>query len=336
MQINFNPSIRNNPTYFRSEKPKLNPEQKVSTSPAKPFIYLGMSIIPIGIGILSIKNAQKTINPIIKNTSEKLPKFDSLLPEESSAVQKMIKDGLDTKFAELLVKVKNIENKEEFATEVYNSLFELTGYKTKPNLYISPKAPSGETLGGWNSTSFSMQIYNDTTLKKNKDEIVDTIAHELEHFKQCATILRTETLGAKALIEALAKRFLKLDKENASLCLERYGKKAEHLTIADVNNYYSLNEDIGNLYQFAKKLIAEKGIIKIDSEEGLLAKKYLLANESYTKIDHTASEEKQNIQLLMYSNNLLEEKAFAEGHKIKKTYTDFILKLAESRLFNKN
>ena len=335
MQINLS-TIANNSICFRSNKQITTPEQKKLTNKVKPFLYLGASVVPITMGILGVKSGLKGLKLAINKVAAELPKIDSLLPEEKTTLQKIIKEGLDPKLAEIFVKVKNIEDRAEFATEVYNSLFELLGYKAKPAFHILPKAPSDSTTGGWINTSFSMQIYKDTTLKGSKAEIFDTIAHELEHFKQSAIILRTKTLGADALIEATAKRFLKLDKENASLCLKRYGKPPAQITITDINNYYNLDADRENLKQFAEKLINEKGIIEIDSEEGLLAKKYLVANQNYTNIDPTATEETQHIQRLMYGDNLLEEKAFAEGHKHKKLYTNFILKLAEIRLFHKN
>ena len=130
MQVNVN-TIKYKPICFSSDKQqKTNQEQKTSSSKVKPFLYIGASIVPIGIGIIGIRKGVKNLEIAYKNRP---PAFlNYLLPEEKPIVLQMIKNGLDPKLAEIFTKLKNIEDKEEFTTEAYNSLFELTGYKTKP------------------------------------------------------------------------------------------------------------------------------------------------------------------------------------------------------------
>lgn len=337
MLVSLNQPIINRTIPFGKTQSENKPTQKEKSKPnLKPLLYIGASVIPIAVGVLGVKSGLKNLKYPVKKICAELPTLASLLPEEKNVIQKMVQEGFDSNLTEIFVKVKNIENKEDFAKEAYNLLLDNTGYKAKPALIIEQTAPCKDDLGGWVGPSFLIHIYKDTTLTNSKAEIFDTLAHELEHFQQDALVLRTENLGSNALIDAYVKRMVKFEQKDSQKCLTRYNKNPKDLTTQDVYKYYNYAKDEESFKKYQEQLIKDKGIIKLDSEEGILAQEYLNSNINYVKADPKDPESVQDEQREKYYSNLLEKKAFAAGHKIRDLYEKFIIKLAELKLNKEN
>lgn len=329
MQVNLN-TITCKPIYFRADKRQNTvSKEKTSTSKVKPFLYLGASIIPIGIGILGIKKGVKNLEIAYQNRP---PAFlNYLLPEEKPIVQQILKDGLDPKLAEVFTKLKNIEDKEIFAREAYDALMKQTGYDgLKPTLKIENYSDH-DNAGAWNPLTFEMEIYKNPTLNGPKFSILSTINHEIEHFKQDCTILRTEGLGADAIVDAMRKKLFNLEKKDEKRCLEVFKKTPETLTENDIEEIFNLQKDRAILRIHEPYYKKAYGVVSQNSEEGKMAKKYLEATENYTNIDPKASTSEKWNQEKLYESNLLEKMAFAAGDRMRDAYQDFIIRLADAR-----
>lgn len=330
MQVNL---ITNTykPTSFKAVKQnELVVKKEEEPGIVKPIGFLAASVIPIGIGIIGIKKGVTGLEKAYKDN--KLPEFfNYLLPEEKPVVQQMIKDGLNPKLAEMFVKLKNAEDKEKFAKEAYDSLMNIDGFDSlKPEFKIKDNSER-KSNGAWRPLDFYMEIYKLTTLSNPKYSILNTITHEIEHFKQDCLILRTEGYGADALVDAVRKKIYNSYQNDETTCINFFHKPFSDLTESDVEDRLDLRTDRKTLKLYESYYRAKYGIIPKNSEEGQKAKKYIEATENHVSIDHEASSSEKDKQEKLYENNLLEKEAFAAGDKIQELYQDFIIKLADVR-----
>ncbi len=257
-------------------------------------------------GVLALSAGQKSISKavnILKNELSKKPQISEykkyLTQKEVEAIQRLLNCGFTLREINIFSKIQNIQNKKEFANIVFDEFVKDTGYKKlKPALKFATE--DSKNVGAWYALVDELTINNVESL--SKANIINTIKHELKHFTQSMDIIRTESLGADALIEG-AKYDPANFKSEYPIIYERL-KTKEYLAVS------------------------EYGKIPLESEKGKMAQKYLQSKKDYVNLTKELTDEEYEA----YMNNLLEVEAYEEAQKISDKYFDYIMEIARTKL----
>ena len=170
-------------------------------------------------------------------------------------------------------------------------------------------------------------------------DIMGTLRHELEHFRQKDLVYRA--FGEQAYIDAQIQPIIKRLKYNSEYCQKITGKKYSDLTQAELDNYIeSCKNELGKNCSKLRDLRFRKGDIAQGSEEYNEAKRYLDAMKNYESpfmyADDLCAESIRNMKktdpkkvkflqdiYMKYKNNELEVCARKKGDEVKKMYQIF-------------
>ena len=175
--------------------------------------------------------------------------------------------------------------------------------------------------------------------KTTQAQILGTLRHELEHFRQKDLVFRA--FGQDEYINAELQPILKRLKYNEAHCIEQTGKKYSELTQTEIDKYVERHKDM--LIKDCSKLrslLERKGKIEVGTSEYKEAERYLkairdyespfmyennLTEESIRKMRKTNPERVKFLQEVYkrYNDNELEVCARREGEKIEKMYELF-------------
>ena len=266
-------------------------------------------------GLRSVsKSVSKLEKEFMKNVKPEY--FSYLNSDELQSVQKLLNKGLSEKELNMFSRIWKIPDKKQFAKEAMDISLNGTGYEhLKPELTFET---TRDFSGGWRWTDFNINISDIDDVSKVK--ILSTLKHEIEHFKQFVTMLRTEGIGVDKIFEM---------EEEFMFNTAKKGKSFEGKTDEEIKNIIS-----GYLAQLkalfsVRQELAEFlwGKIPADSPEGIKSKAYFDATKNYVKIDRFSGFD----EIKQYEENLLEKEAFAAGDACADKYGDFILALAEDK-----
>ncbi len=264
--------------------------------------YITPACVLGGVLVLSAgqRSISKAVNVLQKELAEKSSEYCKYLTQkEIEAVQKLLNKGFTLKEINTFSKIQNTKNKKEFAIAVFDEFINDSGYaKLRPQLKFESK--ESNTVGSWFAMVDEIMINNAES--RTKVSIINTIKHEIKHFVQSMDIIRTEGLGADALVES------------------GYGSVS-----AFKSEFPLIYEKLREKERLAVK---EYGLIPYNSEQGKKAQKYVQAKRDYVHLSGDYTDE----QYKAYRNNLLEIEAYSEGDKITDKYFDYIMELAGTKL----
>lgn len=166
--------------------------------------------------------------------------------------------------------------------------------------------------------------------KLNPNKQFELLSHELKHCKQFTSILRTEGLGpekyARAVAEYNVKNAISPDNLNNFMFRMSYdnavkaGKGEEFIENSIIKTQKEIFDSIQKNYEQVLKLPK----IKIDSEEGKQAAKYLEAVREYKCLSTIGVGGEK------YKNNLLEIEAYAFGTEQKNFFEKYLKAVGKS------
>ena len=280
----------------------------ISTAIAGSFgvLYGGVRSVSKSMGKLE-KEFMKNIKPEY---------FSYLNSDEILSVQKLLNKGLSTEELNMFSRIWKIPDKKQFAKEAMDISLNGTGYEhLKPELTFET---TRDFSGGWRWTDFNINISDIDDVSKVK--ILSTLKHEIEHFKQFVTMLRTEGIGVDKIFEM---------EEEFMFNTAKKGKSFKDKTDEEIKNiisgYLGQIKEIFSVRQELAELLWGK--IPADSPEGVKSRAYFDATKNYVNVDRFSNGE----EIKQYEENLLEKEAFAAGDACADKYGDFILALAEDK-----
>ena len=201
------------------------------------------------------------------------------------------------------------------------------GFAVKPSLIIKNK--TGNVLGS--ADPFEIMI----TRGRSKADTLNTIRHELQHFKQNEMIYRA--FGEQTYIEARTQRVIAHLKVNNEYCKSIFnGKTFDQLTETEINTFLKkCQKEIGTARLALFKENA--GTIKPGTPEYAKAQEYLEAVRNYKTPSMLPKDWKDNFNNLSpeqkamfvqywkeyYKNNILEIEARAYGERMKAMFEKF-------------
>ena len=252
--------------------------------------------------------------------------------EAMSKLNGLVSNGkMDKTYLDIFTETHGSEGK-SFIQDVYNKLTKAMGYdKHKPKLEILDVYTSSKSSS--NGVKVSLKAF------PTKEEQVDTIRHELEHFRQHELVYRS--FGREAYINAKIEPSITVLKLSDEKCIERLGKTFKELSTSELEAYRArVRTEVESKLQILEDLLKERGTISSTSAEYAEAEKYLQAMKEYItpvviwgdnpsvykKLKTEAPEQYKLAQALLrrYYNNALEQGAVQEGTKIKNMYKLFI------------
>ncbi len=265
------------------------------------------------------------------------PKPVPLSAIQEANLEKLISTGkIDKQSAELFKMTNGLEI-DEWLPDVYKKMCKDMGYRFShdvPRIKISQKFSTG---GNSDINKITLYMQGEKT---TYSDVIGTLRHELEHFRQKDLVYRT--FGEQAYIDAEIQPMLKRLKYNSQHCQKITGKKYSDLTQAELDNYIEscknkLRENCSKL----RDLRFRKGDIAQGSNEYNEAKKYLDAMKNYESpfmyeddlcvesIKNMKKTDPKRIKFLQdiykkYENNELEICANKKGDELKKMYQIFV------------
>ena len=264
------------------------------------------------------------------------PKPIPLSAVQEKNLEKLISTGkIDRQSAELFKRTNGLEI-DEWLPDVYRKMCTNMGYRFAhdiPNIKISKKFSNG---GNCDINTITLYMQGGTSYS----EIIGTLRHELEHFRQKDLVYRA--FGEQAYIDAELQPMLKKLKYNSQYCQKITGKKYSDLTPAELNNYIeNCKDELKETCSKLRDLRYRKGDIAPESNEYKEAKRYLEAIKNYENLsmyeDDLCIESIRNIKRTdpqrakflqeiyrKYENNELEVSARKKGDEIKKMYQIFV------------
>lgn len=269
-------------------------------------LYGGMRSVSKSIGKFE-KEFMKNVKPEY---------FSYLNSEELQSVQKLLNKGMTEKELNMFSRIWKIPDKKQFLEEALNIFIGDTGYK-----YLKPKLTYdiSDNDGFFKWTDFSINIPR--LEKRSKVDILGVLKHEMVHFKQYVSMLRTEGIGADGILENEKENIFNRLKNDA-----RFMKNKSESEAKLIANYYNnLYRDILSLRE--QIAVEALGPIPANSAEGKKARKYLEAVKSYVSVNRFSD----YTDIKKYEKNLLEQEAFPAGEALVDKYGDFILTLAEDK-----
>ncbi len=256
--------------------------------------------------------------------------------EAMNKLNNLVADGnMDKQYLDIFIETYGKEGK-SFIKEVYNRLVKTMGYnKHKPKLNIVNIYKSSSA--GSNRITISLKAF------PTKEEQVDAIRHELEHFRQHELVYRS--FGREAYINARIEPSITILKLSDEKCIEKFGKTFKELSTSELEAYKTkVRTEVESKLQILEDLLKEKGGIPSTSAEYAEAEKYLQAMKEYvtptaiwghepgvfTRLATEVPEQYKLAQDLLkkYANLANEQGAIREGTKIKDMYKLFIETIA--------
>lgn len=252
--------------------------------------------------------------------------------EAMSKLNGLVSNGkMNKTYLDIFTETHGSEGK-NFIQDVYNRLTKAMGYdKHKPQLNILDGYKSSQSSS--NGIKISLKAF------PTKEKQIDTIRHELEHFRQHELVYRS--FGREAYINAKIEPSITVLKLSDEKCIEKFGKTFKELSTSEIEAYRAkVRTEVESKLQILEDLLKERGAISSTSAEYAEAEKYLQAMKEYitptaiwghepgvyTRLKTEAPEQYKLAQDLLrrYNNNALEQGAVREGTKIKDMYKLFI------------
>ena len=174
--------------------------------------------------------------------------------------------------------------KDEFTRQVYQKVTKQMGIEDiAPEMEMSDKMASN-TLGGFDPCDCSIKYNQKAFQDMKQSEIINTVRHELEHYKQFSTIARYKgpdymaELQVRSYVEKLKtgkSTGIDLGRKINEEYLKEHGEEAlvQHLT--EIQKAKQLNVEA---YQ---KVIDKMGVIEEGTPEALEAQQYIEAQLKY-------------------------------------------------------
>ena len=197
LNLPHNTNFRGNPISIPQDKPdtveaqgkfKTEKEKGLSTN-AKIGIGLGVIATVVG-GLLLHKNFANKVSS----------EGQQVTREFSQAVKNLINEGrISTKEAEMFDELKGLEG-EEFITRAYDLVARDMGLTKYPKLIVdkTPNCPNLAHAG--EDITVYLKSYERDFGNNTKEELLDFVRHELEHYKQSLIMFKQE--GEEAYKEA--------------------------------------------------------------------------------------------------------------------------------------
>ena len=260
------------------------------------------------------KSMQKLETEFMKNVKPEY--FSYLNSDELQSVQKLLNKGMTKKELNMFSRIWKIPDKKQFLEEALDIFIGDTGYK-----YLKPKLTydTSDDEGFFRWTNFSINIPR--LEKRSKVDILGVLKHEIVHFKQYVSMLRTEGIGAEGILENEKENIFNRLKNDAGFMKNK--SESEAKLIANYYNY--LYRDI--LFVREQIALESLGSIPANSAEGKKAREYLAAFKNYVSVNRFSDA----ADVKKYEENLLEHEAFSAGDALADKYGDFILTLAEDK-----
>ncbi len=282
----------------------------ISTAIAGSFgvLYGGVRSVSKSMGKLE-KEFMKNIKPEY---------FSYLNSDEILSVQKLLNKGLSTEELNMFSRIWKIPDKKQFLKEALDIYLDGTGYEhIKPGLTFE----NSQNDGGWLWSNFNINISNVENYSKVR--ILSVLRHEIEHYKQFVTMLRTEGIGTDEIFD-----FEMKDMFNKAKKSDQFKDMSDEEIKNLLNFHYGQLKEIFYLRQQIAEL--SFGKIPANSPEGQKARDYFEANKNYVRVNIFSSDE----DVAKYEGNLLEKEAFAVGGDTAEKYRKFILALIENKKSN--
>ncbi len=285
---------------------------------SKKFIIPALTAASFGVvyggGKSIAKSVQKLEKTFIANIKPEY--FYYLDSTELKSVQKLLNKGLSKDDLNMFSRIWKIPDKKQFLEEALDIFIGDTGYK-----YLKPKLTydTSDDEGFFRWTNFSINIPR--LEKRSKVDILGVLKHEIVHFKQYVSMLRTEGIGAEGILENEKENIFNRLKNDAGFMKNK--SESEAKLIANYYNY--LYRDI--LFVREQIALESLGSIPANSAEGKKAREYLAAVKNYVSVNRFSDA----ADVKKYEENLLEHEAFSAGDALADKYGDFILTLAEDK-----
>ena len=292
---NCNPqkvSFRGTTSPIPNDTVEISSKKKGMSNGAKVASVLGTIGVIVG-GILLHKHfSTKSATETIQQTTKKL----------SQAVRDLVTQGRMTqKEAELFNEIHNLEG-EEFVTKAYELIAKDMGFEKYPRLVINktPNLPDLAHTG--EDITIYLKSYEREYGNNVKEELVNSIRHELEHYKQ--DLIMVKTKGEEAYKDAYiaGRKFRIADKARLldgndveSLGIDDFYSRIERVLIEDaaklgINNPKEVGEDtvLERVFEHETPIklirtLTERDWAKLHFTEGELvrADEYLLSTRFY-------------------------------------------------------
>ena len=260
----------------------------------------------------------------------------ALTEKQAKELEQLVSSGkIDKQYAEIFKNMNGLDI-DQWLGKTYGKLCDDMGYRFNydiPEIKISTLHSTG------GSSSINTITLNMQGGKTTQAQILGTLRHELEHFRQKDLVFRA--FGQDEYINAELQPILKRLKYNEAHCIEQTGKKYSELTQAEIDKYVERHKDM--LIKDCSKLrslLERKGKIGVGTSEYKEAERYLNAMKNYEdlsmyennltaeSIKEMRNRNPERVKFLQdvykrYNDNELEVCARREGEKIEKMYELF-------------
>ena len=267
----------------------------------------------------------------------------ALTDVQAKKLEELVSSGkIDKNYAELFKDMNGLEI-DQWLGRSYDKMCSDLGYKfayDTPNIKISTDFANG---GSMDLKTITLYMQGGKT---SETDVLATMRHELEHFRQKDLVYRA--FGEEEFLNAEIQPMLRKLKNNPAHCLEQTGKKYGELSKVDIDKYIQRHKDmLRKDCVKLRSLQSRKGSIEKGSELYDEAKKYYEAMKNYetpsmyeenfcvdtiNKLKKTNPERIKFLQEIFkkYQNNDLEIGAVHEGDKIRKMHELFLKEVSEA------
>ena len=258
-----------------------------------------------------------------------------LTPGQEARINELVTNGkINEKSAEIFKSVEGLGGDNLIKT-LYKKFANAMGYDIYPRLKIT-------SLGSTSFSSHGKYIVIDKRSVRSKEELVDQIRHELEHFRQDDLIYRA--FGKETWLDALADSSINRLKYNEESCIRKFGKKFSELSETEIAQFKKSSKELydnNEHTELFETLLELKGRISPGTKEYEEATKLLEATRTYVSpsmlvdepltkelIKKLRAENPEKYKLMQeigkqYYNNPLEIGANTKGHNLREQYKLF-------------